>query len=163
MTLADFTHRSLIAPRLRGRDATDVLQELSVLLHRGGFVPDWLPVYNEALNRPFLLGTSPASGLVLPYAQPPGVKQPAFAFGRSVDAIDWRPRRDLPVGLVLLIVVPAMDSSDYFHLTSGLIQLAGDEGLLQRLRTAPDAGAIHAIFARLDVLYSRAAEQSLTT
>lgn len=153
MTLADFTQRSLIVPRLNGREATDVLQELSVLLHRAGIVPDWLPVYNEALNRPFLLSTDPGSGLVFPYAHLPGVRQPSFAFGRSEHPIDWRPRRDWPAGMILLIAVPAMDSSAYFHLTTGLIQLAGDAVLLHQLRTAPDAGAIHATFARLDVLY----------
>lgn len=151
MTLADFTNPGLIAPRLASRDAAGVLQELSLMLHQAGFVSDWLPVCNDALNHQFLLSTDPASSLVFPYAHLPVIKQPVFAFGRSDHPIDWRPKRIAPARLVLLIVVPAMDSSDYFHLTSGLINLAGDGRLLRQILTAPDTLSIHAIFAESDV------------
>lgn len=151
MTLADFTQPRLIAPSLAGHDATSVVQELSLMLYQAGFVPDWLPVCNEALNRQFLLSTDPTSSLVFPYAYLPGMKQPVFAFGRSDHPIDWRPKRVVPARLVLLIAVSAMDSSDYFHLTTGLMQLATDARLLRRILTATDTAAIHAIIARLQV------------
>lgn len=157
MTLADFTNPGLIAPRLAGRDAAGVLQELSLLLHQSGYVPDWLPVCNDALNHQFLLSTDPTSSLVFPYAHLPGIKQPVFAFGRSDHPVDRRPKRIVPVRLVLLIAVPAMDSSDYFHLTSGLIQLAGHARQLRRILAADDAPAIHAIFAEFDVRDRQAA------
>lgn len=151
MNLAAFTAPDLIEPRLQAGDSAGALLELAGLLCRAGLVPDPLLLGHEALNRTFLLTTDPASGLVLPYAQLPTVKRAAFAFGRSHHAIDWCPRRRVPVRMVLLVALPSMDSAEYFSLTSGLIQLISDPGLLRRLRCTGESAAILSVFAQVEV------------
>ena len=83
MTLADFTSPGMIIPHLRGQDAASVIQELSHALQREGRVPDLLPFYHAVLNREFLVSTDMEAGMALPHARLPGLKELAFAFGRS--------------------------------------------------------------------------------
>src|SRR5262249_25450329 len=89
MTLADFTSPGMIIPQLRGQEAASVIQELGYAMQREGRVPDLLPFYHAVLNREFLASTDMEAGMALPHARLPGLKELAFAFGRSDRALLW--------------------------------------------------------------------------
>jgi mannitol/fructose-specific phosphotransferase system IIA component (Ntr-type) len=158
MTLADFTWPGLIVPRLCGRDAPGVIHELSLVLHREGVVPDLLPFYNTALNREFLLSTDLESGLACPHARLPGVKTPAFSFGRSDEPFVWSPQFTHPVRLVFLLAVPATEPVPYLAMLSGVAQLAKDSRLLDSIRGAVDTGSILEVFSRITLHGRRPSE-----
>lgn len=48
LTLADFTRRQLIVPRLRENDTAGIISELSQVLQTQNSVPDVLPFYHAA-------------------------------------------------------------------------------------------------------------------
>ena len=73
LTLADFTSGGLLVPRLRGRDAASVIQELSQVLQRETRIPDLLPFYHAALNREFMVSTNMEAGMAFPHARLPAV------------------------------------------------------------------------------------------
>jgi mannitol/fructose-specific phosphotransferase system IIA component (Ntr-type) len=160
MTLADFTQPGLIVPHLRGRDATSVIHELSLVLQRAGVVPDLLPFYHAALTREFLLSTDFESGIAYPHARLPGIKALTFAFGRSDEPFAWSPRFIHPVRLVFLLAVPATDSTNYLPLLSGLARLSADNRLLEVLRNAPDAAGIGKIFSQVGLRGALPAESA---
>lgn len=139
MTLADFTTPSLIIPQLRGQDAASVIQELSQALQREKRVPDLLPFYHAALNHEFLVSSEMEAGMVFPHARLPGLKELAFALGRSSEPLNWGAKAVRSVKLVFLIAVPATDSTQYLLLVSGLARLAKDSQLVDKLRAAHDA------------------------
>jgi fructose PTS system EIIA component len=155
MTLADFTQLDLIEPHLRSRDATSAIHELSRALHRAGCVPDWLPFYNDALNREFLLSTDMETGMAFPHARLAGLHELAFAFGRSDEPFAWGPRIMRPVSMVFLLAVPADDSAQYLPLISGLARLSGNAPLLAAIRGATTQAEILASFRQV-VLRGRA-------
>jgi mannitol/fructose-specific phosphotransferase system IIA component (Ntr-type) len=138
MTLADFTNSGLIIPYLRGRDAATVIQELSQLLQREKCVPDVLSFYLAALNREFLMSSDWESGMALPHARLPALKELSFALGRSDEPLRWGGKAVHAVRLVFLIAVPATDSIQYLSLISGLARLAREERLVQKLLAAQD-------------------------
>ncbi|MHB8521162.1 MAG: PTS sugar transporter subunit IIA [Limisphaerales bacterium] len=138
VTLADFTSPGLIVPRLGGREVTTVIQELSRALQREQRVPDLLPFYQAALNREFLVSSDMEAGMAFPHARVPGLKELSFAFGRSDEPLGWGAKAARSVRLVFLMAIPAIDSTQYLLLISGLARLAKDSRLVDKLQGAPD-------------------------
>jgi mannitol/fructose-specific phosphotransferase system IIA component (Ntr-type) len=151
MTLADLTRGGLIIPHLVSRDATSVIHELSLVLQREGCVPDWLPFYHEALNREFLLSTDMAAGMAFPHARLPGLRELAFAFGRSDAPFAWSPGIARPVRMVFLLAVPANDSDAYLPLVSGLARLSENLPAVEALRDAVDVAGILAAMRGIEL------------
>ncbi|HUL53693.1 MAG TPA: PTS sugar transporter subunit IIA [Opitutaceae bacterium] len=149
MTLADFTRPGLIIEHLDSRDAGSAIHELSMALHRGGCIPDWLPFYHEALNREFLLSTDTEAGMACPHARLPGLRELAFAFGRSDRPFSWGPGVAHPVRMVFLLAVPPANPEHYLALVAALARLAGDDSLLETIRRAPDGAGLMAAFSRV--------------
>ena len=149
MTLADFTRPGLIVPHLRSRDATSAIHELSLAMQREGCVPDWLPFYHEALNREFLLSTDMEAGMAFPHARLAGLKDLAFAFGRSDEPFAWGPQLTHPVRMVFLLAVPATDAEQYLPLVSGLARLSSNNPLLEKIRSAANGAEIIAAFRQI--------------
>jgi len=139
MTLADFTGPGLVIPQLRGQDAASVIQELSQALQREKRVPDLLPFYHAALNHEFLVSSDMEAGMAFPHARLSGLKELAFALGRSKEPLDWGSKNTRSVRLVFLIAVPATDSTQYLLLISALARLAKDNLLVEKLHAAHDA------------------------
>ena len=139
MNLADFTSPGLILPHLRGHDAASVIQELSQALRREKRVPDLLLFYHAALNHEFLVSSDMEAGMAFPHARLPGLKELAFAVGRSLRPLDWGSKNTRSIRLVFLIAVPATDSTRYLLLIAGLARLAKDSQLVEKLHAAQDA------------------------
>jgi mannitol/fructose-specific phosphotransferase system IIA component (Ntr-type) len=149
MTLADFTRPGLIVPNLASRDAGGAIHELTQALHREGILTDWLPFYHEALNREFLLSTEMEAGMAFPHARLPGLRQLAFAFGRSEVPFNWGPADGHPVQMVFLLAGPAGNCGDYLPLVSGLARFSGKPRLLEAVRAATEPSAVLAAFAQV--------------
>jgi len=151
MTLADFTSPGLIIPHLRGRDAAAVIQELSHALQSENRIPDLLPFYQSALNREFMVSTDMEAGMAFPHARLPGLKQFSFAFGRSDEPLVWGPKSARSVRLVFLMAVPATDSTQYLLLISGLVRLARDSRLVEKLHAAQDTFQISEVLQQVEL------------
>ncbi len=151
MTLADFTRPALIIPHLRGEKAAFAIKELSHVLGTENCVPDVLRFYQAALNREFMSGTDIDGGMAFPHARVPGVKQVAFALGRSSEPLRWSPRAAESVRLVFLLAVPATDATQYFQLVSGLIRLSKDVALMNRIFEARDESQIFEVLQQVTV------------
>jgi mannitol/fructose-specific phosphotransferase system IIA component (Ntr-type) len=136
MTLADFTSPGLIIPHLVGRDIASVIQELSQVLRREQRIQDLLPFYQNALNREFMSSTDMEAGMAFPHARLPGLKEVCFAMGSSDTPMAWGPRATHSVWIVVLMAVPATDSTQYLLLLSGLTRLTKAALLVEELRAA---------------------------
>ena len=151
MTLADFTSPSLIVPRVRGRDAASVIQELSQALQREKRIPDLLPFYHAALNQEFMVSTDMEAGMAFPHARLPTLKEVSFSLGRSDEPLRWGTRTAPTVRLVFLLAVPATDSTQYLLLISGLARLAKDHRLVETLHTARDTFEIVEVLKQVEL------------
>jgi mannitol/fructose-specific phosphotransferase system IIA component (Ntr-type) len=149
VSLADYSQPALIVPRLRERDATGIISELSQVLQREGCVPDVLPFYQAALNQELLANSALGCGLAFPHARLGGVKRLQFAFGRTPEPIVWGARSSWPVQLVFLLAVPATDAAGYLQLLASLARLGQQPEHLAQLRGAADAAAILAVLQQI--------------
>ena len=158
LTLGDLTSPALITPRLRGQDATSVIQELGETLAREAREPDLQSFQQAVLKREHLGGTSMEAGMAFPHARLAELKELSFALGRSDVLLSWNINEVPSVRLVFLIAVPANDSARYLSLISGLARLAKDRPLVERILTAHDAAQIFEILRQVNL---RASSETL--
>ena len=149
VSLADYTRSALVVPRLREGDTAGIISELSQAFQREGYVPDFLPFYQAALNQELLANSALECGLAFPHARLSGVKRLQFAFGRTPDPIVWGARSSWPVQLVFLLAVPATDAAGYLQLLASLARLGQQPEILAQLRGAEDAEAILAVLQKI--------------
>jgi mannitol/fructose-specific phosphotransferase system IIA component (Ntr-type) len=149
LTLADFTRRQLIVPRLRENDTAGIISELSQVLQRHNSVPDVLPFYHAALNHELLANSALDCGLAFPHARLSGVKQLQFAFGRAPQPVSWGAKGSWPVQFVFLLAVPATDAAPYLHLLASLARLGQQAELLAELRVSETVNAVLGILGRI--------------
>ena len=151
LTLARYTSRSLIIPRLRERDTAGIISELSQTLQREGCLSDVLPFYHAALNHELMTSSAHPSGLALPHGRVSGVKQLQFAFGRACEPVAWGSKGSWPVQLVFLLAVPATDAASYLHLLASLARLGQQPEQLAALRAAPDSQSVLSILEKIRI------------
>jgi mannitol/fructose-specific phosphotransferase system IIA component (Ntr-type) len=148
-TLADYTRRELIVPRLREGDTAGIINELSQVLQRQGAVPDILPFYQAALNQELLANSALECGLAIPHARSGGIRQLQFAFGRVTAPIVWGAGTSCRVQFVFLLAVPATDAANYLHLLASLARLGKHPEILAQLSAAETATAIRAALRQI--------------
>src|SRR5699024_12013675 len=61
---------------------------------------------NEIFNREKQSTTGVGDGIAIPHAKTKAVKQPAIAFGRSIDGIDYEALDGQPSHLIFMIAAP---------------------------------------------------------
>lgn len=144
VTLADFTSPDLVVPELQELDAAGVISQLSRRLHSGGFIPDVLPFYQAVLNQEMMVGSAQDCGMAFPHARLSCIRHLQFALGRVKEPMPWGPRGSAPVEFIFLLAVPATDGTQYLHLLASLARVCQEPGLLENLRSAPDAASLFA-------------------
>jgi len=87
--------------------------------------------------------------MAFPHARLAGLKELAFAFGRSDEPFAWGPQLTQPVRMVFLLAVPATDAENYLSLVSGLARLSGNAPLLETIRDAVNSAEIIAAFRQV--------------
>ncbi len=150
-SLAACTRPGLIVPELRERDTAGVIGELSLVLHRGGGVPDMLRLYHTALNQELMANSALECGVALPHARLSGVKQLQFALGRTREPITWGTNSARPVQFIFLLAVPATDAASYLHLLASIARLGGDSESLAELRAAQTPGQMLAVLEKIQI------------
>ena len=151
VTLADYTGPQLLVPRLREHDTAGIINELSQVLQRQGWVPDLLPFYQAALNQELLANSAMESGIAIPHARLSGIKRLQFALGRTAEPVSWGAGAAAPVQFIFLLAVPATDAANYLHLLASLARLGQQPEALSQLCSAETPNAILAALETIGV------------
>lgn len=102
------------------------------------------------LGREETAGTGLGDGVAFPHAEAEGLTEPAMAFGRSKEGLDFDAPDGLPAHLVFLLLTPKGNYDASLHLLAGTARLLAKPEVRQKLLAAPDAGAIIAALADAD-------------
>jgi PTS system fructose-specific IIC component len=145
-TLAEFTLPELVIPTLTGKTTSAVISELADTLLRVKGITRVVHLGLAALNRELLTSTVLDAGAAFPQVKATELASPLFAVGRSPEPLSWRAKSFPPIQLVFLIALPTQAHRYSVRLVDGLGQLARDVNRLERLREAPSAGQMLAIF-----------------
>lgn len=106
MRLSDILDIGSIRIPLRGRNKTEIIEEMVDILVESGKVTDREGVLVALLEREKLMSTGVGDGVAIPHARSDGVNGLMAAFGRTAEEIDYQALDEKPVRLILLLVAP---------------------------------------------------------
>jgi PTS system nitrogen regulatory IIA component len=91
--------------------------------------------------------TGLGKGFALPHARLAALSAPFALFVRLGRPIDFASIDELPVDLVILLLTPANGGNEHLATLAALSRPLRDEAFVRRVRQAPDAKALHSLFA----------------
>jgi PTS system nitrogen regulatory IIA component len=91
--------------------------------------------------------TGLGQGIAIPHGRIKGLKTPIGAFCRLVTPVQFDAPDGKPVGLIFVLLVPEAANEHHLQLLSELAQMFSDKAFRDQLGAAPDAAALHGLFA----------------
>jgi len=104
-------------------------------------------VYDALFAREKLGSTGLGMGIAIPHGRIKGLKLPVGGFFRLVSPVQFDAPDGKPVELVFVLLVPEAANEHHLQLLSELAQMFSDKSFREQLATAPDAAALHGLFA----------------
>lgn len=104
-------------------------------------------VYDALFAREKLGSTGLGQGIAIPHGRIKGLKTPVGAFVRLVTGVPFDAPDSQPVGLIFVLLVPEAANEHHLQLLSELAQMFSDREFREQLAAAPDAAALHGLFA----------------
>src|SRR5688572_4420963 len=104
-------------------------------------------IFDTLCGRERLGSTGLGHGVAIPHARSGRALNPAGAFIRLAEPIDFGAPDGEPVDLVFAVVVPEHFAQQHLLLLAQLAEMFGDADFRQRLRAAPDAAALYALLS----------------
>ena len=104
-------------------------------------------VYDALFAREKLGSTGLGQGIAIPHGRIKGLKTPVGAFVRLESPVQFDAPDGKPVSLIFVLLVPEAANEHHLRLLSELAQMFSDRAFRDQLATAPDAAALHGLFA----------------
>ncbi len=105
-------------------------------------------IYDALFAREKIGSTGLGLGIAIPHGRIKGLKHALGAFLRLVTPVQFDAPDGLPVSLVFVLLVPEAATEHHLQLLSELAQMFGNKSFREQLTAAPDAAAVHALFAQ---------------
>ncbi|MDZ5473760.1 fructose-specific PTS transporter subunit EIIC [Bacillus sp. 31A1R] len=135
MRITELLTRETINLSLSGRHKLEVIEDLVDTLDKAGKLSDRHAFKEGILKREEQSTTGIGEGIAIPHAKTTAVKQPAIAFGKSSDGVDYESLDGQPAHLFFMIAAPEGANNTHLEalarLSSILMKAEVREQLLQ--------------------------------
>lgn len=119
------------------------LFEQAGLLFHGSHQVAATEIFDSLFSREKLGSTALGYGIAIPHGRIKQLKDTACAFIRLRNPIEFDAPDGQPVDLVFILLAPATATDLHLQILGELAAMFSDEDFRARLRTAPDASALH--------------------
>ncbi len=144
MQLGDLVARKAVVASLQASNKKQVLQDLA---GKAGLLTGLDPreIYDAMQQRERLGSTGFGSGAAIPHVKLRSLERTVCLFARLQTPIDFDALDGEPVDLIFLLLSPEHASGDHLKTLARISRLVREPAIIERLRSARDAGAIHAV------------------
>lgn len=156
-SLAEYTTREFLIPRLQSRTGAEAIAELCSRFQSECTLPGAADFCRAVLDRERLCSTASSPGWALPHARIRGLTRVIFALGLSPEPINWFGQTTASVRIVFLSAVPEDEMAGYLQLISSLARLSRDAVGLGRLLDSPGSEAMFEFLQSIRLPQPRAA------
>jgi PTS system nitrogen regulatory IIA component len=111
-------------------------------------------VTDNLFARERLGSTGLGHGVAIPHGRIKGLKNPLAAVLRVMQPIAFDAPDEEPVSLLIFLLVPEAATQRHLEILSEIAEMLSDRDLRERLKTAPDAAALHKLIADWEPLKS---------
>lgn len=105
-------------------------------------------VYDALFAREKMGSTGLGLGIAIPHGRIKGLKEAHGAFLRLSNPVQFDAPDGQPVSLIFVLLVPEAATEHHLQMLSELAQMFSDKGFREQLMAAPDATAVHILFAQ---------------
>ncbi len=105
-------------------------------------------VFDALFAREKMGSTGLGLGIAIPHGRIKGLKEAHGAFLRLANPVQFDAPDGQPVYLIFVLLVPEAATEQHLQMLSELAQMFSDKGFREQLTAAPDAAAVHALFAQ---------------
>jgi PTS system nitrogen regulatory IIA component len=105
-------------------------------------------VYDALFAREKMGSTGLGLGIAIPHGRIKGLKEARGAFLRLAEPVQFDAPDGLPVSMLFVLLVPEAATEHHLQMLSELAQMFSDKAFREKLAAAPDAAAVHALFAQ---------------
>ncbi|UTL74181.1 PTS fructose transporter subunit IIABC [Bacillus halotolerans] len=142
MKITDLLTKHTIKLNIESKEKENVIDEMVTVLDKAGKLND-RQAYKEAiLNRESQSSTGIGEGIAIPHAKTASVINPAIAFGRSKDGVDYESLDGQPAHLVFMIAATEGANNTHLEALSRLSTLLMREEIRKQLLEAESEDAI---------------------
>ncbi|CAN2252643.1 phosphotransferase system (PTS) fructose-specific enzyme IIABC component [Bacillus subtilis] len=150
MKITELLTKHTIKLNIESKEKENVIDEMVTVLDKAGKLND-RQAYKEAiLNRESQSSTGIGEGIAIPHAKTASVINPAIAFGRSKDGVDYESLDGQPAHLVFMIAATEGANNTHLEALSRLSTLLMREEIRKQLLEAESEDAIIAIINQHD-------------
>jgi PTS system nitrogen regulatory IIA component len=142
MPIGEIIAADRIEVGLRVADKMQLLQELAARA-AAALGLDRRAIFEALLARENLGSTGLGKGFALPHARLDTLREPFAMLVRLARPIDFAAIDERPVDLAILLLSPANGGNQHLATLAALSRPLRDAGFVQKLRSAPDATAVH--------------------
>lgn len=136
MRITDLLTTDTIAMDLQAKTKTDVIDELIAQLNGAGKLTDPEVFKQNILIREEQSTTGIGEGIAIPHAKSAAVKDPAIAFGRSLEGIDYESMDGQPANLFFMIAASEGANDAHLEALSRLATFLMDEKFREKILAA---------------------------
>ena len=153
--LCEILLESQVIAALQSEDKESVLRELVLHLCQNTrkLQPSPDQILHALLKRERLGSTGVGSGLAIPHARIPGLKQLVIGFGRATAGVPFDSIDQQPATLIFVVLMPENSSGTHLKVLARISRLLKDEGFRRRLLALPTKEAIYQAFLEEDAKY----------
>jgi PTS system nitrogen regulatory IIA component len=144
--IADLLPPANVLADLDARSKADLFAAIGRLFASGNGL-DGAQVVGSLQAREKLGSTGLGQGIAIPHGRIKGLAQARGAFARLKTPIPFEAPDGRPVGNVFVLLVPEHATEQHLQLLSELAQLFSEKKFRDALAAAPDAAALHELFA----------------
>lgn len=142
MKITELLTKHTIKLNIESKEKENVIDEMVTVLDKAGKLND-RQAYKEAiLNRESQSSTGIGEGIAIPHAKTASVINPAIAFGRSKDGVDYESLDGQPAHLVFMIAATEGANNTHLEALSRLSTLLMREEIRKQLLEAESEDAI---------------------
>lgn len=142
MKITELLTKHTIKLNIESKEKENVIDEMVTVLDKAGKLND-RQAYKEAiLNRESQSSTGIGEGIAIPHAKTASVINPAIAFGRSKDGVDYESLDGQPAHLVFMIAATQGANNTHLEALSRLSTLLMREEIRKQLLEAESEDAI---------------------
>jgi len=142
MKIQELMQENCISLKLTASSKQTVIKELVDMLDKAGKLSD-RPAFEQAVfDREKESTTGIGMDVAIPHGKSAGVKEPAIAFGKSVEGIDFESLDGKPAKLFFLIAVPESSSNLHLEVLKQLSRSLMHKEIREKLLNADSFAAI---------------------
>ncbi|WP_251864801.1 PTS sugar transporter subunit IIA [Enterococcus malodoratus] len=143
MKVLEVLHTDRVDLALEAATKEETIQEMAHLFSKGALLTDEEAFVSAVLEREVHSTTGVGNGIAIPHGKSMAVKEPAIAFARLKQKIEWQALDEKPVSLVVMLAIPEGEQGNtHLSILSEIAVKLMDEELVMKLREATSAAEI---------------------